>query len=94
MKAGQKSIYYMAADSLEVARTAPFVEKLIKKGFEVLYLTDAIDEAVATNMTKFGDHQLVDVSKEGLELDSEEDKKQQEQNAKEFQQVGCVSLVV
>lgn len=35
MKSGQKSIYYMAADSLEVARSAPFVEKLIKKGYEV-----------------------------------------------------------
>ena len=35
MKSGQKSIYYMASDSLEVARSAPFVEKLIKKGLEV-----------------------------------------------------------
>ena len=35
MKAGQKSIFYMASDSLEVARSAPFVEKLIKKGYEV-----------------------------------------------------------
>jgi HSP90 family molecular chaperone len=35
MKAGQKAIYYMAADSIDVAKSAPFVEKLIKKGYEV-----------------------------------------------------------
>lgn len=35
MKPNQKSIYYMAADSVEVARAAPFVEKLVSRGFEV-----------------------------------------------------------
>jgi heat shock protein beta len=88
MKSGQKSIYYMAADSLQVARSAPFVERLIKKGFEVLYLTDPVDEAVATNMAKFGDYDLVDVSKEGLKLDESEDEtKKNEAVAKEFQLV-------
>ncbi len=51
-----------------MAKAAPFVEKLVSKGYEVLYLTDAIDEATITNMQKFGDHPLVDVSKEGLEV--------------------------
>ena len=63
MKPGQKGIYYMAADSVEVAAAAPFVERLAADGYEVLYLTEAIDEAVATNLLKFGDHDLVDVSK-------------------------------
>ncbi len=36
------------------------------KGFEVLFLTDAIDEATITNLQKFADKELVDVSKEGL----------------------------
>jgi len=51
-----------------MARAAPFVEKLVSKGYEVLYLTDAIDEATITNLTKFGDFQLTDVSKEGLDV--------------------------
>ena len=69
-------------------QSAPFVERLIKKGFEVLYLTDPVDEAVATNMAKFGDYDLVDVSKEGLKLDeSEEETKKNEAVAKEFQAV-------
>ena len=76
MKDGQKGIYYMAADSLEAAAAAPFVERLVADGFEVLYLTEAIDEAVATNLAKYGDHELVDVTKEGLDLPGgEEDAK-------------------
>ncbi len=50
----------------QVAQSAPFVEKLVAKGYEVLYLTDAIDEATVTNLQKFQDMELVDVSKEGL----------------------------
>lgn len=76
MKSGQKGIYYMAADTVEVARAAPFVEKLVADGYEVLYLTEAIDEAVVTNMAKYADHDLIDVSKEGLDLgDGEQDGK-------------------
>lgn len=41
----------------------------------MLYLTEAIDEAMVTNMAKFGDHDLVDVSKEGLELSDDDSKK-------------------
>eukprot|EP00798_Chlamydomonas_sp_ICE-L_P023848 gene23848-9404_t len=90
VKDGQTSIYYMAADSVEGAETAPFVEKLVSKGYEVLYLTEAIDEATVTNMTKFGDFSMVDVSKEGLKLsdeEEEEDKKQTEEFSKEFSDV-------
>mmetsp|Transcript_21130 Transcript_21130/g.46267 ORF Transcript_21130/g.46267 Transcript_21130/m.46267 type:complete len:805 (+) Transcript_21130:53-2467(+) len=88
MRSGQKSIYYMAADSVEVARAAPFVEKLVKKGLEVLYLTEPIDEAMVTNMGKFGDYELVDVSKEGLQLeDDAEEAKKTEEFAKQYQGV-------
>jgi len=64
-----------AADSVEVARAAPFVEKLAADGYEVLYLTEAIDEAMVTNLAKFGDHELVDVSKEGIKLGDEDAEK-------------------
>ncbi|MEW5299518.1 MAG: hypothetical protein WDW36_002529 [Sanguina aurantia] len=91
MKSGQKGIFYMAGDNVEVARAAPFVEKLVQKGYEVLYLTEAIDEATITNMAKFGEHELVDVSKDGLilgdEAEAAEDAKKSEEYAKEFQAV-------
>lgn len=68
-----------AADSVEVARAAPFVEKLVAEGTEVLYLTEAIDEAVVTNLAKFGDHDLVDVTKEGLDVGEVTGKKVRQQ---------------
>lgn len=71
MKSGQKSIYYMAADSVEAARAAPFVEALVARGTEVLYLTEPIDEACVTNLAKFADFELVDVSKEGVTVDED-----------------------
>lgn len=64
-----------AADSVEAAKAAPFVEKLVADGFEVLYLTEAIDEAMVTNLAKFGDLELVDVSKEGIKLGDEDAEK-------------------
>lgn len=64
-----------AADSVEAAKAAPFVEKLVADGYEVLYLTEAIDEAMVTNLAKFGDHELVDVSKEGIKLGDEDTEK-------------------
>ncbi|GFH24511.1 HATPase_c domain-containing protein, partial [Haematococcus lacustris] len=88
MKEGQKSIFYMAGDNVQAARAAPFVEKLVAKDYEVLFLTDPVDEATVTNMQKFGDYEMVDVSKEGLDLGSDaEDKAKEEAQAKEFSAV-------
>jgi heat shock protein beta len=88
MKEGQKVVYYMAADSVEAAAAAPFVEKLAADGYEVLYLTEAIDEAVVTNLGKYDDLELVDVSKEGIELPGgEEDAKKKEALEGQFKDV-------
>ena len=53
---------------------------------QVLYLTDPVDEAMVTNMQKYGELELVDVSKEGLKLDdsSPEETKKTEEVAKEY----------
>jgi HSP90 family molecular chaperone len=60
---------------MDVARSAPFVEKLVADGYEVLYLTEAVDEAMVGALAKYGDHDLVDVTKEGLDLGSGGDSK-------------------
>lgn len=73
MKEGQKNIFYLAADNLDAARQAPFVEKLLKQGYEVLYFVEPIDELTAVNLSKFKDLDFLDVTKEDLELDGEED---------------------
>ena len=75
MKEGQKGIFYMAADSKKTAEQAPFVEKLIAKGYEVLYLTEPIDEVAIANVGEFDGHKLVDVTREELEVDEDDKKK-------------------
>ena len=88
MREGQKDIYYLAADSRAAAERAPFLEALRKRGLEVLFLLDPIDEVAVTNLGKFGEHALVDITKEGLELpggDSEAEKAAAEATAKEYE---------
>ena len=68
MKEGQKGIYWLAADNKTAAASAPFVEGLAKRDLEVLFLTDAIDEVAFQNLAKYGEHNLVDVSREQVDL--------------------------
>jgi len=71
MKKGQSDIYYIATDSLENAKKSPLVEKLLKRGYEVLYMVDPIDEYTLQNLDKFDNKwKMVNVAKEGLKLDS------------------------
>jgi heat shock protein beta len=72
MKEGQKSIYYVTADGKEKAKMSPAAEKVRSRGFEVLYLTEPLDEIMIESVTSYKDFKLVDVSKEGLNLDDED----------------------
>jgi heat shock protein beta len=87
MQEGQKSIYFVAASSKEAAAKSPFIEGLLKKKIEVLYLLEPIDEVALTNLQKYGELELVDVSKEDVdaELASEDEKKEKEEVQKEFE---------
>ena len=76
-KDNQTSIYYLAADSRAAAEASPYVESLVKRGFEVLYLTEPIDEVAIANLEEFEGMKLADVSRENLALeDTEEAKKE------------------
>eukprot|EP00889_Picochlorum_renovo_P006479 jgi/Picre1/33509/NNA_008833.t1 len=84
-KEGQESIYYLAADSKDAAQASPYVEQLASKGFEVLYLTEPIDEIAMANLGEFEGMPLVDVTKEDLSLgETDEDKKALEEKASEL----------
>merc|ERR1712176_528825 len=89
MKENQKAIYYIAAESKDIAENSPFVSDLLNRDMEILYLIEPIDEVCIANLGKFGEKDLVDVSKEDLVLDdeSEEDKKTSEDVASEFKKV-------
>ncbi|KAL2630130.1 hypothetical protein R1flu_014816 [Riccia fluitans] len=78
MKPDQKAIYYLAADSLKSAKSAPFLEELTKRDYEVLFLVEPIDEVAMTNLASYKDKKFVDISKEDLELDSEDKEKEKE----------------
>jgi len=86
MKEGQKSIYYITGENRDQVRTSAFVERIVKRGFEVLFMIDPIDEYAVQQLREYDGKQLVCVSKEGLELPEDEDeKKRQEEVKAEFE---------
>jgi len=86
MKENQKDIYYITGESKEIVAASAFVEKVKKKGFEVLYLVDPIDEYAVQQLKEYDGKKLVCVTKEGLELpEDDEEKKRQEELKAEFE---------
>merc|ERR1711937_112843 len=84
MKEGQKDIYYITGESRASVAQSPFIESLKKKGYEVLYLVDPIDEYMVQQMKDYDDKKLKSVTKEGLDMDETDDekKKREEEKAK------------
>jgi len=84
MKEGQKSIYYVAGESQEALEKSPFLEKLLLKGFEVIYFTDPIDEYTMQNLTEFDEFKFSNASKEDMKFgDADEGEKKQFKKTKE-----------
>lgn len=75
MKDSQKHIYFITGESREQVSNSSFVERVKKRGFEVVYMTEPIDEYVVQQLKEFDGKQLVSVTKEGLELPEDEDEK-------------------
>lgn len=86
MKDGQKSIYYITGESKAAVEKSPFMEGLKKKGFEVLFMTDPIDEYAVQQLKDYDDKKLVSATKEGLEIDqTDEEKKAAEEEKASFE---------
>ncbi|MGZ3771052.1 MAG: molecular chaperone HtpG, partial [Bdellovibrio sp.] len=82
MKEDQKDIYYITGDSLSQVSNSPYLEKLKEKGYEVLLLVDPVDEWVVNSVTEYKDKKVQSIMKEGLDIDTEAEKKQKEEELK------------
>merc|ERR1712066_473260 len=86
MKEKQEKIYFVGGNGLDECKNSPFGERLLTKGFEILYLTEPVDEYAIQALPEFDGKRFQDVSKEGLGLDSSSKaQKQKEEWEKEFE---------
>jgi len=85
MKEKQESIFFVAGTSRDEVTKSPFVERLLKKGYEVIYLTEPVDEYCVQALPEFEGKKFQNVAKEGLNLDtSEKAKERKEKQAEEY----------
>nr|XP_029521786.1 endoplasmin-like isoform X1 [Oncorhynchus nerka] len=86
MKEKQDKIYFMAGTSRQEAESSPFVEKLLKRGYEVLYLTEPVDEYCIQALPEFDGKRFQNVAKEGVKFDeSDKTKEKREGLEKEYE---------
>merc|ERR1719336_1858911 len=86
MKETQEVIYYITGESKEMVENSPFLEALKKRNFEVIYMTDPIDEHAVQQLKEYDGKKLMNVTKEGLDLGlTDEEKKEGEANKAKFE---------
>lgn len=82
MKENQPGIYYITGESKLVVENSPFLEKLKAKGFEVIYMTETIDEYCVQQLSEYGGKKLLCATKDGLNLDDTEEEKKEFEDQK------------
>merc|ERR1719353_1633094 len=86
MPESQKDIYYITGESKKAVETSPFIEKCKKRNYEVMFMTDPIDEYCVQQLKEYDGKKLVSVTKEGLKFnESEEEKKAWEELCADFE---------
>lgn len=82
MKEGQPGIYFITGESRKAVENAPFLEKLKRKGYDILFMVDPIDEYAVQQLKDFEGHKLISATKEGLKMDETDDEKKAFEEAK------------
>merc|ERR1711988_1200577 len=86
MPESQKDIYYITGETKKDVETSPFIERCKKRNYEVLFMTDPIDEYCVQQLKEYDGKKLVSVTKEGLKFEeSEEEKKAWEELCADFE---------
>ncbi len=83
MKEGQNEIYYAAGESIDKIKQLPQMEKILDKGYEVLYFTDSVDEFLTSIITEYDGKKFQSILKGDLDLDSKEEKEELEKKNEE-----------
>ena len=81
MKEGQESIFYLCAETVEMAKALPQAERVLEKGYEILYFTDEVDEFVAQTLMQYADKPFKDAAAADALPESEEEKQEAEKKA-------------
>ena len=92
MKEGQAAIYYITGETRKAVETSPFLEKLRKKGYEVLFMVDPIDEYCVQQLKEYDGKKLVSCTKEGLDLGETEEEKAAKEAAKKAFEPLCTLM--
>merc|ERR1711988_575530 len=82
MTDSQPGIYYVTGESKRAVENSPFLEKLKKKGLEVLYMVDPIDEYAVQQLKEYEGKKLISATKEGLKMEETEEEKKEFEGAK------------
>ena len=83
----QKYIYYAAGESVALLEKMPQAEQVREKGYEILYLTDEVDEFVVRTLMKFEEKEFRSVNDGDLEIESDEEKEEAERQETENKDV-------
>ncbi|MEJ8738564.1 molecular chaperone HtpG [Erysipelotrichaceae bacterium HCN-30851] len=83
MEEGQEHIYFMSGDKIELIDNLPQVKKVKDKGYEILYLTDNVDEFALQVLMNYKEKTFKNISQGDLDLDSEDEKKELEKKTEE-----------
>jgi molecular chaperone HtpG len=84
MKEGQKDIYFMTGESRPMIENSPHMEAFRAKGYEVLILTDPVDEVWVERVTEYEGHSLQSIAKGQVQLDDAGDSPEREQQKQDF----------